>query len=147
MSVMYIWLLTGVLFMAAEAMGVTGVGLLFAGLGATVVGILLHLGQLAPDAHVNQFVVFFFASAAWAAILWKPMQRFRLRNQGGYNNIVGETAFVGSSGLTRTGGEVTWSGTIMKAQIAPGVASDQLEAGSQVTIVDVAGATLIVKPK
>ena len=148
MSVMYMWLLAAVLCMAAEAMGVTGIGLLFAGLGALVVGTLIHYGNIAETDIVYQFIAFFIATAFWAAILWKPMQRFRLRGGSkGYSNIVGETAFVGSKPITRQGGEVTWSGTIMNAQIAADAGVERIEAGSQVTIVEISGTTLVVKPK
>ena len=147
-SITYIWLIAGVLFLLAEALGVTGVGLFFSGMGALTVCMLLSLGLLTAESQMWQFIIFFAATAAWAALLWKPMQRFRVgKQQGGYSNIVGETAYVGSSGLTRQNGEVTWSGTIMKAELARDIATDKLEAGTAVTIVDVSGAKLIVKPK
>lgn len=148
-SVMSIWLVIAVLCMAAEALGITGVGLLFAGFGAFTVGGLISLGVLSAGASLAQAVVFLAASAAWAVILWKPIQTFRLnRRSHGYSNIVGDTAYVGSAGLRRAGGgEVTWSGTIMKAELDPSVALEKLEAGSEVTITGVKGATLVVKPK
>lgn len=137
------WLIIGVILSLAELH--FAIGLLFAGLGAIATGALIHYGQLAEDAYATQGVIFIITSALFAVLLWKPLQKYR-RPAPGYNNMVGEAAFVGSSGLGKKGGEVTWSGTIMKAQIAPGVARDTLEAGSQVTIVAVKGATLIVKP-
>ena len=148
MDIMYIWLIAGVLFFALEALGISGIGFLFAGFGATTVGSLVYYSVLPQDALINQFVVFFIATAAWAILLWKPLQRFRLRSPAqGYNNMIGETAYVGASGIDEKGGEVTWSGTIMKAQIAQGVSAKRLDAGSQVTIVDIVGTTLMVKPK
>jgi len=148
-SVMVGWLIAGVVFLAAEAMGITGIGLLFAGIGALTVGTMLNMGMISPDATLLQAVIFLISSAIWAAILWKPMKKFRLnKNSPGFSNMVGETAYVGSAGISKLhGGEVTWSGTIMKAQMDAHVTADKLEAGSQVTITDVKGATLIVKPK
>lgn len=148
-SIMYIWLAVGVTFLAAEALGVTGVGLLFAGLGALTVGTLLNMETIAADAKLMQFIVFFASTAVWTIVLWKPMKKFRLNKHApGYSNIVGETAYVGSAGLTkREGGEVTWSGTIMKAMLIQDAAVERMEAGTQVVIVEVKGATLIVKPK
>ncbi|MFO0388095.1 MAG: NfeD family protein [Alphaproteobacteria bacterium] len=148
MDAMYIWLIAGVLFFALEAIGISGVGLLFAGFGATTVGSLVYYGVLSQGHLINQFVIFFIATALWAVLLWKPLQKFRLRSPAqGYNNMIGETAYVGASGIDEKGGEVTWSGTIMKAQIANGSSAKRLEAGSQVTIVDIVGTTLMVKPK
>lgn len=148
MDVMYIWLVAGVLFFALEAIGISGIGFLFAGFGATTVGSLVYYGTLPQEDIINQFVVFFVTTALWAVLLWKPLQKFRLRNPAqGYNNMIGETAYVGASGIDEKGGEVTWSGTIMKAQIANGASAKRLEAGSQVTIVDIVGTTLMVKPR
>jgi membrane protein implicated in regulation of membrane protease activity len=148
MDAMYIWLIAGVLFFALEAIGISGVGFLFAGFGATTVGTLVYSGMLQADNTIIQFIIFFATTAIWAILLWKPLQQFRLRKgPQGYSNMVGETAYVGSNGIDAKGGEVTWSGTIMKAQIAAGVTLTRLEAGSQVTIVDIVGTTLMVKPK
>lgn len=143
------WLLAGVILMLLEAFGLPGTGLLFAGLGAVSSGGSIYLGLVANDAHTTQFVVFFVATALWTALLWKPLMKARLtKHTGGYSNIIGDTAYVGSNGITKhAGGEVTWSGTIMKAQLAKHAPVDKVEAGSQVTIVEVTGATLIVKPK
>lgn len=143
-----LWLAAGVMFMIAEALGISGVGLLFAGLGAVVTGAAVHYGLVGEHATLLQFLIFFVATALWALFLWKPLQKFRLPRHGHYSNIVGETAYVGSNGLTKqAGGEVTWSGTIMKAQLVQNASVDRLEAATQVIIVEVKGATLIVKPK
>ena len=58
-----------------------------------------------------------------------------------------ETATVGAKGLTAKGGEISWSGTIMKAKLAADAGVDTLPAGSDVEITDIEGITLIVKPK
>lgn len=143
-----LWLIAGVLFMAAEAFGTPGIGMLFAGLGAITTGAAVYFGWLAEDATTAQFIVFFAAAAVFAVLLWKPLQRFRLGKNGGYNNIVGETAYVGSSGISRdNGGEVTWSGTIMRAEMAPDAPPGRLEAGAAVVITAVHGNKLVVKPK
>lgn len=148
LSVTYIWLLAGVLMLVAEALGVTGVGLIFAGLGCLSVGIMLDFGHIADDATLMQFVLFFMTTAVWTLILWKPMRKFySSKNAAGYNNMVGETAYAGSNGLSKGAiGEATWSGTIMKATLSEDASQSRVDAGSQVTIVAVKGATLIVKP-
>lgn len=145
----YAWLLAAVCFMALEALGVNGIGFLFSGLGAVIVGSALYCGWIENGDYVLQFIVFFVATAVWAYALWKPLQKFHAgKRSSAYRNIVGDTAYVGSSGIDRkNGGEVTWSGTIMRAELVAGSASDKAEAGSQVEVVDVKGATLIVKIK
>ena len=148
MSTITLWLIAGVAFMAAEAFGAPGVGLLFAGLGAIATGAALYLGIIAEDATTAQFVAFFTTTAAFAFLLWKPLKRFRLGKSGGYSNMIGDTAYVGSQGLAKgRPGEDTWSGTIMKAELAADAKEENLEAGSAVAIVEVVGAKLIVTPK
>lgn len=148
-SVTYLWMAFGVLLLLAEALGVPGSGLLFAGLGAIVTGALVSLGFLAEGASVHQLIVFGLSSAIFAVALWKPLKRFRLGKKQGFvaGDVVGDTAYVGSGGLTRQGGEVTWSGTIMKARLSPHSGTEKLEGGAAVEIVEVQGTTLIVKPK
>jgi membrane protein implicated in regulation of membrane protease activity len=148
MSVTYAWLIAGVILLAIEIFGFPGAGLLFAGLGAITTGTVLYLGLLTIDATGYQFILFFVSSAIWAAILWKPLQKIRNGKPGsGYKNMVGDTVYVGSQGVNRDGGEVTWSGTIMKAKLAEHAGVDHLEGGSTAVIVSVVGATLVIKPK
>ena len=144
-----LWLIAGVLFLAIEAIGVPGVGFLFAGLGALLVGALISLGMIADEAITMQWIVFFVASAVSALLLWKPLQRFHInRRSHSYSNMIGDTAYVGSQGLQKDKiGEVTWSGTIMRAELAKDAGAESLAAGSAVVIADVEGAKLIVRPK
>lgn len=147
LNITYIWLLVGVVCLLIEAFGFPGTGLMFAGLGALTSGSLLYFSLLLESDTQTQFIVFFVATAAWAALLWKPIQKLRLSDKSqGYNNMIGDIAYVGSDGLTRHKGEVTWSGTIMRARLADNAGVDHLDAGTAVEIVAVAGATLMVKP-
>jgi membrane protein implicated in regulation of membrane protease activity len=149
LSVTYLWLIAGIVLLLAEAFGASGLGLLFAGLGALVVSALLNAGVLDEEARLLQFIVCFAATAAWAFLLWKPLQKFRgNKHSGSYSNMIGETAYVGSQGLTKGHvGEATWSGTIMKAELAAESSVDRLEGGAPVVIHNVVGNKLIVKPK
>ncbi len=146
----HVWLAAGVAFMLLEAFGLPGVGLVFAGLGALMAGLCIFSGVLTQDQVALQFTVFFLASMGWALLLWKPMQKLRVgsKHKGTYNNIVGGTAYVGSNGITRKhGGEVTWSGTIMRAELCPSCGDVSIAPGAQVVITALTGATLIVKQK
>jgi membrane protein implicated in regulation of membrane protease activity len=143
-SPLYIWLIAGVIMALAE-LHITGIGFFFLGLGAITVGTSLWFHAVAEDAMVTQWVIFFGAAAVWAILLWKPIQKYR-RPAPGYDNIVGQTAYAGSP-VTRNDGEVTWSGTIMKARLADNASAETVLPGSPVTVVAVQGATLIVEPK
>jgi membrane protein implicated in regulation of membrane protease activity len=149
MSSAEIWLIVGVLLLLLEAFGMSGVGLLFAGLGCLSVGAFLNLELIASDNTLVHFVWFFAMTALWTAVLWKPMQRFySSRNKKGYKNMVGDTAYVSAGGLSKSsGGDVTWSGTTMKAELDKDSVTETLAGGAAVIIIDVRGATLIVTPK
>jgi membrane protein implicated in regulation of membrane protease activity len=149
MTIAHYWLAFGVGFLLLEAFGISGIGLLFAGCGALTTGTLLQAGMIPEEATMMQALVFAVSTGLWAALLWKPMQKFTLRkNAPGYSNMVGETAYVGGNGLKKgLPGEATWSGTIMNAELHESISATEIPAGAQVTIVDVVGNTLIVKPK
>ncbi len=147
----FIWLIVGVVCVALEALGVSGVGFFFAGLAALCVGVLVELGLIGVDGTVMQLAAFFGLTAIWTFLLWAPLRKFRMnlgKKEHGYSNMIGDTAIVSGAGL-KPGitGDVIWSGTVMKAELAPSAGEIEVAAGSQVVIVSVRGATLIVEPK
>lgn len=149
LSVATCWLIAGALMLALEAFGIPGVGLLFVGLAAIVVGILVQFGILGAEAHVLQFAIFFGMSAVTAASLWKTLKRWRTnpKTAGSYQNMVGDSATVGAGGLKAgSGGQVTWSGTIMEAQLDSSAGAVELAPGTLVEITAVKGNRLTVKP-
>jgi membrane protein implicated in regulation of membrane protease activity len=151
LSTSFIWLIVGVAFVALEAFGISGIGFLFAGLAALCVGVIVELGVIGTDNQVLQGALFCGLTAAWAAVLWKPMRKFRMsfgKHSGGYSNMVGEIAIVSNAGLKAGAvGDVVWSGTIMKAELSKAAGEVEVAAGSAVVIKDVRGTTLIVEPK
>lgn len=147
-EIMIYWLAAGIVFFIAE-MAIPGVGLLFAGCGALTVGMLLNFSFIGPANQLLQALVFVIATGLWTLVLWKPMQKFRIgKNRVPYHNMIGETAVVSEKGLNKThGGEVIWSGAIMKAKFDDRTTVEQLEPGRQVVIKEITGNTLIVTPK
>lgn len=140
-----IWLLVGLAFLALEAFGISGVGFLFAGLGAIATGILTQLAVFGTETWLGQGAWFFFLTVAWAALLWKKMKTFQLGRGGNqhYHNMVGDRVTVGAEGLAPgSTGAVTWSGTVMRAELAPGEAA--APAGASLIIREVRGNVLVV---
>jgi len=146
MSAYLFWLSVGVLCLGAEALGISGIGLLFAGFGAISAGAALYF---VPElSELLQLLVFLVATALWAAILWKPLQKFRAPKNKIYQNIIGDTAYISSEGLKKGEvGEATWSGTIMRAQLSDNANVESLAGGSQTIITALSGNILILKPK
>ncbi len=149
LSVAVTWLLAGALLMALEAFGIPGVGMLFAGLAAILVGILVQVGLVGEDALIVQFGLFCALTAICAAVLWGALKRWRTSpdTADSYHNMIGDRAVVGAGGL-RMGArsQVTWSGTLMEAELDPTSAISELPPETLVEITAVKGNRLIVKP-
>ncbi len=144
MSDSVIWLIIGAALVALEVFAVPGIGFLFAGLAAVTTGIVVQM-ELAGTLIV-QLGWFFGFTIAWAAVLWKPMKKFRKSGKAhNYSNIVGHTATVINNPLKNGAeGEVKWSGSVMGARLVEG---SEVAVGAQVRIVEVSGNTLMVKPE
>jgi len=114
-----IWLLTGALCFALEAMAVPGIGFLFAGFAAISVGGLINFDFLDPYSPLPQFAFFFVLIFVWAAVLWAPLASYKRRNKSDeYINVIGDAVVVKSRILEKgKAGKVFWSGTIMKARL------------------------------
>jgi membrane protein implicated in regulation of membrane protease activity len=118
----YLWLLLGAACMALEAIGISGVGLVFGGLAALLVGVLIEAGVI-PEAHlVLQLALWFAFTALSAALLFKPFKKWRTspESEDKFDNMIGTTARVAAGGLMiGKPGKVYWSGTTMNAQVMP----------------------------
>jgi membrane protein implicated in regulation of membrane protease activity len=145
MSPTVLWLIAGAMFVGIEMFGVPGVGFLFAGIAALLVGGAVELGAIANDNTVLQFALFFLTTSVSAALLWKKLKHVRKHN---YSNIVGDEATVVGFGLSGTReGQVKWSGTLMRARLDDETIIDVLPSGTFVIITKIEGNLLHVKPK
>ncbi len=141
----YFWLIIGALLLALEAFGASGVGFLFAGLGAITAGLAAQAGMAVTI--WAQLAWFFGATSLWALLLWKPMKNFS-QQKSGYQNMVGGEAIVLAPGLMKgQSGKVRWSGTIMEARLLAEATVEKLEPDTVVIIREVQGNTLIVSPQ
>ncbi|MES2984276.1 MAG: NfeD family protein [Pseudomonadota bacterium] len=145
MTTSILWLLAGALFICVEIFGMPGIGFLFAGIAALVVGGAIEAGLLTADATLIQFVLFFAITIISAALLWKKLKR---TPNPTYHNIIGTEAVVSAPGLSGTQiGQVQWSGTIMRARLVDNAPVDVLPEGSVVTVRHTEGNVLYVTPR
>lgn len=145
----YGWLIAGALLLALDAFGLPGIGFLFAGLAAVLVGVLVHFSVIAPENWLLQAGAFTGATALLALLLWRKLKNWRTNPEASdsFNNIVGDTATIGKDGLEKDKiGQVSWSGTTMMAQIDPACSQEHFEEGAMVRISAVKGNTLFVAP-
>ncbi len=142
-----IWLIAAALLIIIELVLVPGIGFLFAGLGAISVGAGLVVGWI--EGLSAQLILFFFATAFWTAILWKPLKSFIAGKGSGFDDMVGGTAVVFGQSIEKgMMGEVKWSGTIMKCQFNP--VAEELETvapETEVIITGVSKGILIIREK
>jgi membrane protein implicated in regulation of membrane protease activity len=147
------WLGLGAFLIIFEvAITTPGLGLFLAGIGALCTGLLVKAGVVDGGALGAQVAWFLGLTTFWAAVLWKPLLKFRMqsRHKDGIelNNMVGGTATVGEHGLERGRiGQVAWSGTLMNAELEASAPVETLPAGALVAIKSVSGTTLTVIPK
>lgn len=149
-SVAYIWLIAAVMLMALEAFGLPGIGLMFAGLGALIAGMAIQIGLVAEANYILQGIIFFLGTVVSTALLWKPLQKWRIKlhQKPAYDSLVGGMATVHGAPLgKKREGQVMWSGTIMAAELAPDATVDELPVGTRVTVGDVRGSLVIVRPR
>jgi membrane protein implicated in regulation of membrane protease activity len=148
MSAAIWWFLIGGALIAAEVAVVTGIGLLFTGLGALSVGLLIESGVMANSSLAAQIGVALAATGAWAIVLWKPFKSMIAKRPGkSYSNMVGEMAEVVGSPITGNAeGKAKWSGAVMGAKLADEFLGSTLDVGQKAEIVEVKGNTLILRP-
>lgn len=146
-SASILWLLAGAGMLALEAFGLPGIGFLFAGLGAILVGVAIEAGLVGAGNYIAQFAVFLVFTSIFAALLWKKLKAWRMNPRGEtYQNMIGENAVIALSGLQKGAtGQVRWSGTLMQAELDPSESALGLAEGSIVKIVAVKGNVLYVK--
>jgi len=145
MSPTILWLIAGAAFIALEIVGIPGIGFLFAGIAALIVGGLVEFGVLAVDETLLQFVLFFLMSITSAIVLWSKLKSSRSPS---YSNIIGTEATVAAGGLVgNKEGQVQWSGTLMRAQLIENDGMLIVAEGAAVVIQRVEGNLVFVIPK
>ncbi len=143
----YLWLIAAAALLALEAMGMSGIGLMFAGIAAFLLGVLLEFEVLQTQDYTLQLAVWFGLTVLFAAVLYRPLKRWRTdpSSKDKFENMVGDTARVAAGGLMLgKPGKVYWSGTLMNAQVAADSAKEAFVEGDTVTIAAVRGNQLIV---
>jgi membrane protein implicated in regulation of membrane protease activity len=144
------WLIAAAALMTLEAFGIPGIGFVFAGLSALLVAGVTLAGIFAEEQYVAQFSLWFALTAVLAALLWKPMKRWRVNPEASeqFSNMIGAAAVVCGGALRRGHtGSAKWSGTTMRAELSDDAAVEELAEGETALIQEVRGTVLILKPR
>jgi membrane protein implicated in regulation of membrane protease activity len=142
-----IWLIIGAFLIFLEIVVFSGIGLLFAGLAAISVGASLIAGWI--DSQSDQYILFFFASALWTTLLWKPLKKFIAGKDSGFDDMVGSTAIVYDKPIEKGKmGKVKWSGAIMNCQFEPEAEGmETIAPDTEAIISQISNGLLIIKEK
>ncbi len=142
-----IWFLAGGALIALDILMLNAIWVMFAGLGAVIVGAALAAGWI--DSPVAQFMVFFVATGVWSLLLWNPLKNFMNGKDAGFNDMVGSTAVIFGSPLEYgKKGQIKWSGTVMNCRLESNVEGmEKIEPGTEVTIAGVSKGIILVRTK
>lgn len=140
------WLVFGLLLMLCEIF-VPSFTLLWFGAGAALVGGLLWLS---PELSMAmQFTLWALISVVLAA-LWfrflKPMAVDRTRAGLSKEQIVGETAMVLVTPQGEQRGRVRFTKPVLGSDEWPMICEEPVNAGDRVSVIDVLGNAVVVKP-
>ncbi len=145
--ILEIWYILAAILMVLEVVFGFTVVLLFAALAAFSLGVMIDYGVIYHDDWVMSLAYFFGFTIFWSLVAFKPLRNLLNKSAGGanYSNIIGSKAIVAKGGLQKGHrGEVTWSGSFFKAEIAENSEHDSIVAGGLVKIVAVEENVFIV---
>jgi membrane protein implicated in regulation of membrane protease activity len=77
----YFWLGLGAFLIVFEAITTPGLGLFLAGIGALCTGLLVKAGFVDEGALGAKVAWFLGLTTFWAAVLWKPLLKFRMQSR------------------------------------------------------------------
>ncbi len=136
------WLVLGFVLLASELASPSGFYLLFAGIGAIIVG-LLGLGELSGPAWA-QWLLFTLISVLSVATLRSRMARsFNKADATVDDSLVGQTVTLTDRIEAGGVGQGEHRGSVWTVE---NLGSQALEAGARCTVDEVNGVTLVVRP-
>jgi membrane protein implicated in regulation of membrane protease activity len=143
-SIEVLWLIAGVFMVIAEFALIPGLGLLFAGISAILVGSLMVIGV---DLSQNEQIIIFLAgTVVLTASLYKKFKNLRTSNAKEYSDMIGSKATVLTDLNPGQSGKAKWSGTVMKARLCSSSSSKAL-IGTEAEIIAVEGNVLVLQIK
>lgn len=144
------WFLLGCVLLVVDMalFGFASGVLLFVGIGGIVTGALMYFG-LVPETLIAGLASLALASAASAALLWKPLKN--LQNSGEkprspMSDLVGYEFRLDSMVTPDQPGKTRYSGIDWDVEISPQAGGIELQAGTRVQVVSVDAGVFRVMP-
>lgn len=137
-------ILIGFLSIILEIFVLSGIGILFLGIGAFSTACIIYFF---PVLDMYTYFLLGVLSVTSAIILWKPLKKWNNKDFTNRNiDIIGSKVKVAESDLAPGKmGRALWSGTIMNAKLDSKVTS-KVKSGTICTVKEVKGNVLILEP-
>jgi membrane protein implicated in regulation of membrane protease activity len=139
-----LWLVIGIILIILEFSQLPGIGFLFLGLGAIATSIIIDHW---PAEIFTQLTYFGINSLVCFLILWYPLKRFVYKSNKSLSresfDLIGTKVTVVNKDIcANEDGQVSWSGTIMNAQL-PSKSKTIAKIGDILYVLEVKGNILI----
>jgi membrane protein implicated in regulation of membrane protease activity len=139
----FLWIVLGVVMIVLEMILVSGIGFLFAGLGAITTALLLAFDLISQELGVS-LAVFLISVVAWWLLLWYPIKLSR-RTREPYQDLVGTIVVLNHELRKGQVGSVVWSGVTMRAALDKEEQASSLKKGQRAQITRIKGNILYLK--
>ncbi|MDC0864663.1 NfeD family protein [Rickettsiaceae bacterium] len=140
-----LWLLFGIALLLLEFVQLPGIGFLFLGLGGVSTAIITNYWQ--EQTVLAQFAYFGLSSLFCFALLWYPLKSSLYKNtlskKETFDLVGSQVTVIKKEIKVGIVGEVSWCGTIMKAELAEDTNSNTAKIGDILVVQEVRGNVLI----
>ncbi|NRA73322.1 MAG: hypothetical protein HRU36_01050 [Rickettsiales bacterium] len=136
----FIWMILGIVMILLEMVLVSGMGCLFAGLGALTTVVVLEY-QIIESKFVIELVVFLTSSVAWWFVLWYPIKLLK-RDKESYQGLVGSVVTLSNDVKKGQKDSILWSGVRIRAALDKSENALLLKKGTKAKIKRIKGNVL-----
>lgn len=146
-----LWFAIGVVLLLVDIMLIGFSPVLFLGLAALLVSLVVWIGAtfMSPPWNPSFETTLFVWSLAIIAVMvlgWRPLKRFQSAGKDTTSSVeILGRELVTTDEVTRTSGTIRWSGTDWQARVYEGSVADHLGAGVRVRVAKIAGITLFLQ--
>jgi membrane protein implicated in regulation of membrane protease activity len=139
----YYWLIFGVILILKDSLWLNSVFVLSFGVAALIISALLGTGIISSSNYFFQFSIFAILISIFTILIFIKRKTKSLQK---FSNVVGDKAIIFEHSINDDIiGKLKWSGTIVKAKIAPSSSKQHFEVGEVVEIASVVGNVFYIK--
>ncbi len=140
------YLVAGLIILGVDIFLIGLSPLAFVGVGAVLTAGILYYGSFSLNL-LEALALCAFVSLLLALVGYGPLRRFQNSNvrEDDSSDLIGREV-VTTTEVSKTGGNLDWSGTVWQARLADDVPADKVDAGVRTRIVKVVNSALVLRP-